>query len=55
MGAVSDEPGERFYQDISEYEKTCSRKWSPDMFAGHCWSLIKEKLKKKKKKKKKKK
>jgi hypothetical protein len=44
MGAVSDEHGERFYQDISEYEKTCSGKWSPNMLADYCWSLIKKKL-----------
>ena len=44
MGAVSAEPGEKFYQDISEYEKTYSGKWSPDMLAGYCWSLIRETL-----------
>jgi len=44
MGAVSEKPGERFYQDISEYEKTYSGKWSPNMLADYYWSLIRETL-----------
>ena len=44
MGAVSDEHGERFYQDISEYQETYSGKWSPNMLADYCWSLIRKTL-----------
>ena len=36
--------GERFYPDISEYEKTYSEKWSPNMLADCCWSLIRATL-----------
>jgi hypothetical protein len=42
MGAVSDEHGERYNHDISQIEKRYSRKWSPNMFADCCWSLIME-------------
>ncbi|UYV81970.1 hypothetical protein LAZ67_21000259 [Cordylochernes scorpioides] len=34
LGAVSDEHGERFYQDISSMEKRYQGKWSPAMLAG---------------------
>jgi hypothetical protein len=40
--AVSDEHGERLDYDISEIEKRNSRKWSPNMVADCCWSLIME-------------
>jgi hypothetical protein len=42
MGAVSDEHGEKFYQDISQIEKRYSGKWSPYMLADSCCSLIRE-------------
>jgi len=35
MGAVSDENGERFHQDISQMEKRYSSKWNPNMFTDH--------------------
>jgi len=44
MGTVSDEHGEVFYQDISEYEKEYSEKWSTNILADCCWSLIRETL-----------
>ena len=39
MGAISDEHGERFLQDISYIEKRYSGKWSPNMLADYCCSL----------------
>ena len=41
MGAVSDEHGERFHQEISQ-PKRYSGKWSPNMHADYCWSLVRE-------------
>lgn len=37
LGAVSDEQGERFHQDISLMEKRYQGKWSPGMLADYCW------------------
>ncbi|UYV77433.1 hypothetical protein LAZ67_15001016 [Cordylochernes scorpioides] len=39
LGAVSDEHGERFHQDISSMEKRYQGKWSPVMLADYCWTL----------------
>ena len=39
LGAVSDEHGERFHQDISNNEKRCQGKWSPSMLADYYWTL----------------
>ncbi|UYV81448.1 hypothetical protein LAZ67_20001231 [Cordylochernes scorpioides] len=39
LGAVSDERGERFHQDISSMEKRYQGKWSPGMLADYCWTL----------------
>ncbi|UYV60886.1 PGM3 [Cordylochernes scorpioides] len=39
LGAVSDEHGERFHQDISSMEKRYQGKWSPAMLADYCWIL----------------
>lgn len=39
LGAVSDEHGERFHQDISTLEKRYQGKWSPRMLADYCWIL----------------
>ncbi|KAH9633685.1 hypothetical protein HF086_012611 [Spodoptera exigua] len=38
-GAVSDEHGERFHQDISDMEKRYQGKWSPNMLADYCWTI----------------
>jgi hypothetical protein len=40
-GAVSDELGERFHEDISYIGKKYSGKWSPNIMADSCLSLIK--------------
>jgi hypothetical protein len=39
LGAVSDEHGERFHQDIYNMEKRYQGKWSLSMLAGYCWTL----------------
>lgn len=38
-GAVSDEHGERFHQDISSMEKRYQGKLSPSMLADYCWGV----------------
>jgi hypothetical protein len=39
LGAVSDEHGERFHQDIYNMEKRYQGKWSLSMLADYCWTL----------------
>jgi len=41
MRSVSDEHGENCHQDISQMEKRYTVKWSPNILADNCWSLIK--------------
>jgi hypothetical protein len=43
MGAILDEHGERFDKEISQIVKRYSAKWSPNLLADCCWSLIWEK------------
>jgi hypothetical protein len=43
MGAVSNEYDERFHQDISQMGKKYSGKWSPNIMAESCLSLIRAK------------
>jgi hypothetical protein len=38
-GAVSDEHGERFHQDVSSMEKRYQGKWSCAMLVHYCWTL----------------
>ncbi|XP_048852601.1 uncharacterized protein LOC125720773 [Brienomyrus brachyistius] len=38
-GAVSDEHGERFHQDISVMESRYQGRWSAAMLADYCWTL----------------
>ena len=40
MGAVSNEHGERFHQDIATIEKRFKSKWSKNASADYCWNLI---------------
>jgi hypothetical protein len=42
LGAVSDEHGERFHQDIAKMEKRYQGKWNPSMLGDYCWTLIRE-------------
>jgi hypothetical protein len=39
LGAVSDQHGERFHQDIYNMEKRYQGKWSLSMLADYCWTL----------------
>lgn len=39
LGAVSDEHGERFHQEISAMEKRYQGRWSPRMLADYCWTI----------------
>ncbi len=41
-GAVSDEHGERFHQQIAQMEKRYAGKWNPSMLADYCSTLIRE-------------
>jgi hypothetical protein len=42
LGAVSDEHGERFHQDIAKFERRFSGKWNASMLAEYCWFLGRE-------------
>ena len=39
LGAVSDEHGERFHQDISVMKYRYPGRWSAAMLADYCWTL----------------
>ena len=39
LGAVSDEQGERFHQDMREMEERYQGRWYAVMLADYCWSL----------------
>ena len=39
LGAVSNEHGERFHQDIYVFEKGYQGKWTPSMFGDYCWAI----------------
>ena len=43
MGEISNEHGERFYQDIKEIESRYQRKITKDFLAGNCWFLQRKK------------
>ena len=40
LGAVSDEHGERFQQDITKMESNYQGKWNPGMMGDFCWMLL---------------
>ena len=42
LGAVSDEHGEHFHQEISAMEKRYQDKWNPNMLADYCWTIKRE-------------
>ena len=42
LGAVSDEHGERFYQDITKIESNYQGKWNPGMMGDFCWMLLRD-------------
>jgi len=41
-GAVSDEHGDRFHQDVSSMEKRHQGKWNCAMFGDYCWTLARD-------------
>ena len=44
LGIVSDEHGERFYQEIMIMANRYQGKWSPTMLADYCWNLMRDVL-----------
>ena len=42
LGAVSDEHGERFHQDITKMENNYPGKWNPGMVGDFCWLLFRD-------------
>lgn len=42
LGAVSDEHGERFHQDIAMFEKRFSGRCNGSMLAEYCWSTLRD-------------
>jgi hypothetical protein len=42
MRAVSNEHGEKFHQDISQFGKGYSGKWSPNILDDYYWKFIRE-------------
>ena len=42
LGAVSEEQGERFHQDIKVMEERYQGRWDTVMMADYCWSLMRE-------------
>jgi hypothetical protein len=42
LGAVSEEQGERFHQDIKEMERRYQGRWNVNMMGGYCWTLHRE-------------
>ena len=39
LGALSDEQGERFHQDVKEMEERYQGRWNAVMLADYCWSI----------------
>ena len=42
LGVVSEEQGERFYQDIKDIERRYQGRWDVSMFADYCWLLTRD-------------
>ena len=40
LGAMSDEHGERFHQEITKMESNYQDKWNPGMMGDFCWMLL---------------
>jgi hypothetical protein len=39
LGALSEEQGERFHQDINEMERRYQGRWNVNMMGDYCWTL----------------
>ena len=44
LGAISDEQGERFHQDIQPMEARYQGFWNKKMLADYCWMLYRDVL-----------
>ena len=42
LGAVSEEHGERFHQDITKMKSNYQDKWNPGMMGDFCWMLLRD-------------
>ena len=42
LGAISDEQGEKFHQDIQAMEARCQGFWNEGMLADYCWMLYRD-------------
>ena len=42
LGAVSDEQGERFHQDLKIFEDRHKGFWDAGMLGDYCWSILRE-------------
>ncbi len=45
LGAVSEEHGERFHQDIKDKERKYQGRWDKSMRADYCWMLTQDRPK----------
>lgn len=43
LGAVSEEQGERFHQDVRDMERKYQGRWDKNMLADYCWMLARDK------------
>jgi hypothetical protein len=39
LGAVSEEQGERFHQDLKDVERRYQGRWDVNMMTDYCWSI----------------
>ena len=44
LGAVSEEQGERFHQDIKDMERRYQGRWDTNMMGNYCWMLHRENI-----------
>jgi hypothetical protein len=42
LGAVSEEQGERFHQDLKDVERRCQGRWDVNMTADYFWSIARD-------------
>jgi hypothetical protein len=42
LGAVSEEQGERFHQDLKDVERSYQGRWDVNMMANYCWSIARD-------------
>jgi len=42
LGAVSEEQGDRFHQDLKDVERRYQGRWDVNMMADYCWSIARD-------------